>query len=366
MLGLMAAADSTRARPLCQGDQASETLSENVEVFATGLIYPRGLKFGADGNLYVAEAGSGGDTESMGTCEGITSMFAPYQIGMTARVSVIAPMGNRVTAADNLPSAQDHYGDVLGVHDIAFIDDTLYALVSGGGCSRGLADFPASVIRVNEDGTTDIVADLSTYFANNPTAAAAEEDYEPDGAAYAMVAHEGKLYVVNANHAAFEEISLDGSVRRVADLSASEGHVTPTAAIFHNGDFYIGTLGKFPIEQGASKVYRVGLDGSIEDYALGLTAVLGVAFDDQDRLYVLETSTVDGELPVAGSGRVVRYVGDDEPEVLVTGLTFPTGMTFASDGLLYVSHHGYGGDPAAGEILRINVNAMSNSVNHGS
>ena len=30
---------------------------ENVSVFATGLNFPRGLKFGPDGNLYVAEAG---------------------------------------------------------------------------------------------------------------------------------------------------------------------------------------------------------------------------------------------------------------------------------------------------------------------
>jgi glucose/arabinose dehydrogenase len=35
--------------------------SGNVAVFATGLIYPRGLEFGPGGDLYVAEAGPGGD-----------------------------------------------------------------------------------------------------------------------------------------------------------------------------------------------------------------------------------------------------------------------------------------------------------------
>jgi sugar lactone lactonase YvrE len=172
-----------------------------------------------------------------------------------------------------------------------------------------------------------------------------------------MIAHEGKLYVVNANHASFDEVSPGGEIRRVADISVSEGHVTPTALTFHNGAFYVGTLDKFPIQRSVSKVYRVTPDGQLSVYAEGLTAVLGIAFDDQGQLYVLETSTVDDDFPLPGAGRVVRLAESGELEEVATGLSLPSGMTFGPDGQLYVSHFGYMSDPTQGEIVRIDVSA---------
>jgi len=42
--------------------------ADGVSVFASGLNGPRGLKFGSDGDLYVAEAGLGGTTSTVGKC----------------------------------------------------------------------------------------------------------------------------------------------------------------------------------------------------------------------------------------------------------------------------------------------------------
>jgi sugar lactone lactonase YvrE len=86
--------------------------------------------------------------------------------------------------------------------------------------------------------------------------------------------------------------------------------------------------------------------------ATGLTAVLGLAFDRRGRLYALETTTVDNDFPQPGTGRVVRVTRSGLVPV-ATGLSFPTAMAFGPDGHLYVSEHGYGGDPAAGRILRV-------------
>ena len=50
-------------------------------------IYPRALKFGPDGSLYVAEAGRGGELETNGTRPGYVSPFTPYHSGLTTCIS---------------------------------------------------------------------------------------------------------------------------------------------------------------------------------------------------------------------------------------------------------------------------------------
>ena len=78
-----------------------------VSVFATGLTNPRGLKFGPDGNLYVAEGGIGGANSTEGCCEQVIPPVGPYTgSGTGSRISKIDPNGIRTTVADNLPSSE--------------------------------------------------------------------------------------------------------------------------------------------------------------------------------------------------------------------------------------------------------------------
>ena len=87
--------------------------------------------------------------------------------------------------------------------------------------------------------------------------------------------------------------------------------------------------------------------------AEGLTTVLGVAFDEEGRLYVLENTT-GSPFPTPFTGRVVRVRDSGSLEVIASNLFLPTAMTFGPDGNLYVSNVGFGPPPVGlGEVLKI-------------
>lgn len=330
--------------------------AQNWTVFATGLNNPRGLTFGPDGYLYVAEGGAGGTTSTVGLCEQVPDPVGPYTGGYTSRISKIDAHGNRTTVIDGLPSSQTSPAQgslVSGVADVQFIGNTLYAITAGSGCSHGLEGTDNGIFKVNSNGTWTMVADLSAFQKAHPVADPEPDDFEPDGTWYSMVAVRGALYAVEPNHGELDVISTDGTIRRIADISATQGHIVPTAVAYH-GNFYVGNLHTFPIEEGSSRILKITPSGQVKIVVTGLTTVLGVAFDHEGHMYILENTT-GNPFPTPGTGRILR-VTDSGLEEIVTGLFLPTAMTFGPDGALYVSNVGFGPPPIGmGQIIRIIV-----------
>ncbi len=346
-------------------------LSSNATVFASGLNNPRGLTFGPDGNLYLAEAGLGGSASTVGSCTQVIPPVGPYTGGFSSAISRIDGTSGTVTRiVTGLPSDQTSAAigsDISGVADVAFIGSNLYGIEAGAGCSHGVAGTFNNVFRVNKDGSTKSIANLSAFIQANPDAHMNVGDFEPDGTWYGMVAAKGALYAVEPNHGEVDRVTIGGHVSRLIDVSAAafplglgapQGHIVPTAITFHDHNFYLTNLDVFdPGFQNQSRVFRITPDGRLETVAGGLNAALGVAFDGQGRLYALEAFTgFFAPAPfTVNSGMVVRLNDSGGWDTIASGLNFPTAMTFGPDGKLYVSNCGFGCPPGTGQVVRIDI-----------
>ena len=337
------------------------TPTPTVSVYATGFNNPRGLKFGPDGMLYVAEGGPGGSSSTVGLCTQVVPDIGPYKGSLRGgRISRVDSNGVRTTVTDRFPSSQTSAGLgnlVSGVADIEFIGNTLYALTAGAGCSHGVANTTNGIYRVSASGNPILVADLSAFQKAHPVAHPEPDDFEPDGTWYSMVSAGQALYAVEPNHGEIDKVTTSGTITRVADISASQGHIVPTSIAYHAGVFYVGNLGTFPITPGTQKILIVTKNGSVQTAKTGLTMITGVAFDNLGRMYVLENTTTAGN-PNPGTGQIVRISGSSRT-VVADHLALPTAMTFGPDGALYVSNLGFGPPPSLpdgpGMVLRIRL-----------
>jgi len=328
-----------------------------VTVVASGLDNPRGLAFGPEGALYVAEAGTGG-----AVC-GIPSPEGESCFGNTGAITRVWK-GSQERIATGLPSLASPGGTgAIGPVGISFQGrGGAYVIVGLGGnpANRsGLGPEAAilgQLVRLLPDGRWQAVADVAGY----------EAEANPDGAQvdsnpYAVLALPGKQIVADAGGNALVQRHASGSISTLATFAPDGGaEAVPTSvALGPDGAYYVGQLTGVPFPVGAAKVYRVPAGGGpAQVYASGFTNIIGLAFAKDGSLYVLE---IDHDSLAAGApfGALLRVpAGGGSPENLnVPGLVMPGGLAIGPDGALYVSNYsvfpGQGPFPGNGEVLRI-------------
>lgn len=330
-------------------------------VVASGLNAPQGIAVDADGNLWVIDSGLAGDEDIM-FMSMETGEMAPTKMGPTARIVMVSPDGEQTEVA-TLPSIAASPMENVGGGRLTWLDGVLY--VTSGAWMGGLGDAPelvGTVARI-ENGEVTEVADTWAYEeANNPDGFILES--HPYGITTGL---DGWLWIADSGANALLRVNPEsGEMELVAAFvdglpspmpnpqrnDAMEADPVPTAVVLDDdGSAYVSLLSGFPFTPGSSKVVLVTPEGVISDYATGLTMLTDLKRGPDGALYAVQFGMFTEEGPVPNSGSIVRIQEGNASEVLVSGLSFPSGLAFDQDGNAYVTTNAVG-MPGSGEVLR--------------
>lgn len=344
------------------GDTTPAATGQRVTTYATGFTNPRGLVFGPDGHLYVAEAGVGGGqvpSDIRPGCPEIFNIYSPYTAGYSGRVIRVLADGTTETVADGLPSATDATMVNFGPSDVAFIGDTLYVLIEVGGCSHALPENLPAILRVNPDGSTDNVANLNAWLAANPPffikdTNPATTDLEPGGVFHSMMADGRHLYVVETNRGMVLRVDpRTGVIEKLFDMSIDRAEHNPIVMTRRGDHFFVGTFGE---DGGPAEIAR--FDKDFTGYSLpfqSLNPIVGLTWSG-NRLYGVEIFPYDDPWSTDSANLVTFDPRTGKRWEVLTGFaSYPNGLVKGPDGALYLSNQGISFSPTGGDgsVLRI-------------
>ncbi len=319
-------------------------------VVATGLRNPRGMAFGPDGSLYIAEAGSAGRTRVEADPD---PRKVRYHIGMTGRVSRVTPDGTQSVMVDGLPSALTAHDDDIGPAAMAVLDGRVYVITAAGGVPWGDATYDNGVFEVQPGGTVSRVFDYQGYNIRDPSLSRRTDPRAdvPGGMPFGMTAFGGNLYTTDGNLEFVLQLTLDGQTQRLLEYPTSNYVMTGITA-GPDGALYFSELGGYPYFEGTGKITRLDLAGNARYVWTGLTTPIGVAVANDGTLYATEYTAPLKQWE--NTGRVLRRTPDGKVTVLATGLNFPTAIALGPDGALYVTNNGHHSPDGSGQVIRMN------------
>ncbi len=329
-----------------------------AEVVMSGLNSPRGLSFGPEGGLYVAEAGTavlnGG---CVGYLEGTNPATKCYSgTGSVSRLW----KGTQTRFVTGLPSTYIvGSGFASGPQDIAFLGrgSAMVALGWGGDPALRAALGPGAanagtLIQLQPSGGYRVVADVSGFESTaNPGGGLLDSN------PYGVHVEGSKTFVVDAGGNSLVEVAANGRISLVATFPATpapppwlQAEAVPTRVRRGpDGALYVSTLTGVPFLNGSAKIYRVVPGQAPSAFLEGFKAITDFAFAPDGGVYVLQFAT--GSVFFAGPGVLIRVAPDGTRSTVVANLFHPTGLAIDGAGNIYVSNRGT--SSGNGEVLKI-------------
>ena len=346
------------------------TQKDGVPVM-TNLANPRGLAWGPEGALYVAEAGRGGTGPCfivLGStvCYGPTGAVSRLWHGEQERI--IWDLPSWVITSNKSGQAEGPNGISFNGLGNAYVSIGLEANPTKRNAAPELGGFgrlvhlsPSALSPGKGEGRSgprwEFAADLGQYELDaNPDCG------DLDSNPYGVLAVPGGVIVPDAGANALVRVDANGSLSTLAAFSnnttvpgdgcpaaASRDFVPTSVVVGPDGAYYIGHLNGLAILPGSSNIWRLEPGGTPTPYCTGFTWIIGLAFDRSGNVYVLQFS--DGPVTNSG-GSLLRVAPDCSRSTVVTGLKNPTGVAVDDEGNVYVSLINGSNFAAEGQVRR--------------
>lgn len=358
-----AAADAAAAEAAAAAPAAE--VPAGGEVIAEGLNGPMGVLVDPNGDIWAIDSGLGGD-EPLQVINPETGELVDAALGNTARIVKISAADGSLTEVATVPSVGSEAG-ASGGNRLALVDGTLYATV-GEWLSTPDIDPPpglATLVTVAEDGTTTEVAQFWPRERDeNPDGVTAEPNHShpfgliggPDGLIWVAESGGNNLATVDPATGEISTVAVFDPLPGVFPRPAYDGEMltdaVPTAVtVGSDGEIYVSLLSGAPFVPGNAKVVQVGADGTVSDYATGLTMLIDLRTGPDGNLYAVSFGVFTEQGPQPNSGGVWRIGEGDQSELVIGGLSFPTSVDFNADGDAFVTTNGVGA-PGSGQVVK--------------
>src|SRR3954447_23878401 len=283
-------------------DAAPRTSSPSAPRLLTTLPSPSGLggRVGPDGVLYFPEPAAG-------------------------RISRVDPSTGAIsTFASGLPIQFIPLG---GVMDVAFLDDTAYALVTLVGADM----FPGSpytvgVYRIDGPDSSTVIADIGQWSIDHPPTGF--DFFVPSGVQYALESYRGGFLVTDGHHNRLLHVGLDGTITQVA----SYGDVVPTGMEIIGNSVLFAEAGPTPHLPENGRIASLNPRTSqTTEVARGGRLLVDVERGRGQTLFglsqgVFEPGHDPGTPANPDTGSLLRVNGHGGFDTVATGLDRPTSM----------------------------------------
>jgi sugar lactone lactonase YvrE len=296
----------------------------SATLLVTGLEELQGSTVGPGGALFVT-APLAGSIWRVDPKTGAVTLFAS---GLPARIPGLFFIGS-------------------GVVDVAFLDGTAYALVTGVAPDLEGHDI-VGIYRVDGPNSFTIVADLGAWSEDHPPAT---DIFVPTGFQYAIEPFRGGFLVTDGHHNRVLWVTRDGEITELIAF----GNVVPTGLAVSGNSIYIAQAGPIPHQPDDGRVVVFGPESTTTtEVAAGARLAVDVELGRGRTLFALSQGFWDG--PFEGTpaqpdtGALMRVNGDGTLTTVVGGLDRPTSVEIIKNTAYVVT--------LAGEIWKIdNISA---------